>query len=204
MAVKKIATIQTFSGESGDVKPTTGVPVGSTFFETDTHKTFTYNGSSWDFHSIELDKAISKLIDKSVSVQSQEIATSLAAGANEIVTFTPPAGKLWHFIDFKFHAPAPEGAASGDHTCKFFGPSEDNEIIQGTSGYASILNFSRSEWRVATTEKFPTDEANLGIALTRQCWDNSNPLKIQYFNDTNVAQTGTRFYEAVLLEEYAA
>ena len=204
MAVKKETTIQRFIGLANDSKPTTGVPVGSTFFETDTHKTFTYNGSSWDFHSIELDKAISKLIDKSISVQAQGIATSLAAGANETVTFTPPAGKLWRFIDLDFHADAPSGAASGEHTCKVFDPSFSNPITQGTSGYAAALNFSRSHWRDADLEKLPADEANLGIALTRQCWDNSRPLKIQYLNDTNVSQTGTRNYKVVFLEEYAA
>lgn len=45
-AVQLIRTIQTFQGLTSDTKPS-GVVAGSTFYETDTGKTFLYNGSSW-------------------------------------------------------------------------------------------------------------------------------------------------------------
>ena len=49
MAVKYIAAIKRYSGLSTDPKPTTGVPAGSTFSETDGGHTYTYNGSAWSY-----------------------------------------------------------------------------------------------------------------------------------------------------------
>jgi hypothetical protein len=47
MAVKFIAAIQRFVGLSTDAKPT-GVPVGSTFFEYNSHVLYiTYDGTNW-------------------------------------------------------------------------------------------------------------------------------------------------------------
>ena len=49
MAVKYIAAIKIYSGLSTDSKPTTGVPVGSTFWETDEGHAYAYNGSAWSY-----------------------------------------------------------------------------------------------------------------------------------------------------------
>jgi hypothetical protein len=46
MAVTKITSIDTYVGASGDAKPT-GVPAGSTFYETDTGKRYIWTGSAW-------------------------------------------------------------------------------------------------------------------------------------------------------------
>ncbi len=47
MAVYEIGTIEKYLGLSSDTKPT-GVPVGSTFLETDTKNLFvTYDGTNW-------------------------------------------------------------------------------------------------------------------------------------------------------------
>ncbi len=47
MAVKLITTIQRYSGLEADTKPTAGVAVGSTFFETDSGANNQYDGSDW-------------------------------------------------------------------------------------------------------------------------------------------------------------
>jgi hypothetical protein len=51
MAVQLVTTIQNFIGESGDVKPTSTatnrIPVGSEFYESDTFKTYVYDGTDW-------------------------------------------------------------------------------------------------------------------------------------------------------------
>lgn len=47
MTVFLVTVIKRFIGETIDVKPTTGVPPGSTFFETDTKNTLIYTGSAW-------------------------------------------------------------------------------------------------------------------------------------------------------------
>jgi hypothetical protein len=47
MAVKRVLNIETFTGASGDSKPT-GVPPGSIFYEYDTYKKYeTYDGTNW-------------------------------------------------------------------------------------------------------------------------------------------------------------
>lgn len=47
MAVAKVATRARFIGLSTDTKPT-GVPIGSTFIETDTRDDYvTYDGTNW-------------------------------------------------------------------------------------------------------------------------------------------------------------
>jgi len=53
MAVKEIGEFgsvfpyQRFIGLSTDTKPTAGIPVGSTFFETDTGSAYAYDGTNW-------------------------------------------------------------------------------------------------------------------------------------------------------------
>jgi len=47
MAVQIIAGTDKYIGASTDTKPTTGVSVGSEFYEYDTGKTYIYNGSAW-------------------------------------------------------------------------------------------------------------------------------------------------------------
>ncbi len=59
MAVQKIATIKRWTGLSTDTKPTaaasTGVPVGSTFYEYDTNLTYiTYDQTNWVKYKYEL------------------------------------------------------------------------------------------------------------------------------------------------------
>lgn len=48
MAVSLIVGAQRYSGLSSDTKPTTGVKVGATFYETDTGRTAVYDGAAWD------------------------------------------------------------------------------------------------------------------------------------------------------------
>lgn len=47
MAVYEVTNTKTFVGAAADTKPT-GVPVGSIFYEYDTHKRFRcYDGTNW-------------------------------------------------------------------------------------------------------------------------------------------------------------
>jgi len=48
MAVKYIASIHNYSGLSSDTKPTTDVPVGSVFSETDLGTTYRFDGTNWN------------------------------------------------------------------------------------------------------------------------------------------------------------
>ena len=48
MAVKLMGNIHNFIGLSSDTKPTTGIPVGSTFTELDTGAKFVWEGDTWE------------------------------------------------------------------------------------------------------------------------------------------------------------
>lgn len=51
MAVAPISLVQRWTGLSTDSKPTTGVPVGSLFFEVDTGITYIYSSTAWSIIS---------------------------------------------------------------------------------------------------------------------------------------------------------
>lgn len=47
MTVQQLGSIRRYSGLSIDTKPTSRVPAGATFLETDSGHTFTYDGAIW-------------------------------------------------------------------------------------------------------------------------------------------------------------
>ena len=47
MAVVLVTAIRRYVGLEADTKPTVGVPAGATFYETDTLRTFVYDGTAW-------------------------------------------------------------------------------------------------------------------------------------------------------------
>ena len=56
--ILKIAGIpytRDFIGNSDDEKPTVGIPVGSSFYETDTGDTYIYDGEQW--HNLTVEEA---------------------------------------------------------------------------------------------------------------------------------------------------
>jgi len=104
-----------------------------------------------------LDKAISKLIDKSVVNNSQDQTTSLASGISEVIILTPPTGKLWKFISMYLNANPPPGATSGTHSFWLYNPDETTEALHGRSTYGSILQFNYGYWFIANSLARPTD-----------------------------------------------
>jgi len=149
-----------------------------------------------------LDKAISKLIDKSVKYNETINTGSLSAGATESCNITPPSGKGWRYITMYLNALAPPGASSGTHEFVIWSPGGKFGLLRGVSTYTNRLRFDLSYWKDANSSKEPPDEANLGIALSTQVWDNSYPFKVTYTNGTDVSQTNSRTYRLTALEEY--
>lgn len=47
MTVIQLGAIRRYSGLSSDTKPTSRVPDGATFYETDSGRTFTFDGLAW-------------------------------------------------------------------------------------------------------------------------------------------------------------
>jgi len=48
MAIKFVATIHRWDGISSDIKPSSGVPEGSTFHYVDTGEEFIYHNGMWE------------------------------------------------------------------------------------------------------------------------------------------------------------
>jgi len=149
-----------------------------------------------------LDKAISKLIDKSVKYNESSITTSLPSGGYEMWTITPPSGKGWRYISLYVGVSAPPGATSGTHEFTSWSPGGKVGILRGISHYYTRLRFDLSYWRDADAVKEPPDEANLGIVLSSQVWDSTYFFRVTYANATDVSQTNTRLYRLTALEEY--
>jgi len=149
-----------------------------------------------------LDKAISKLIDKSIVATTSTQTGTLASGTSEIITMTPPINKMWRYQNLLFTVTAPSGASSGSHALSVISPGGTYGATTGVSYYYTKLLFDVNHWRVADAEKLPPDEANLGAVLSRLAWTNANPVKFQYSNSTDVSQTNRRTYSLDTLEEY--
>ena len=72
-------------GLSTDLKPTTGVPYNSTYFETDTYTWFFYCGSGWVTENTGMDANISRLIQVSVQTISITIV-NVALSQTDVIT----------------------------------------------------------------------------------------------------------------------
>lgn len=78
MTVRRITSIERFVGLSGDSKPT-GVPVGSTFLESDTNFKYTsYDGTNW----------IAESLDAAIITTATTIDLNQAAGDYDLYTAT--------------------------------------------------------------------------------------------------------------------
>ena len=99
MAVKLITSISRYSGLAEDTKPTAGVAVGSTFFETDKGHSFIYDGTDWSFAfpSVDADShgalIVTGHIEHEVHVGHLFTATfaeTLASGSASVLMFVTP------------------------------------------------------------------------------------------------------------------
>ena len=95
MTVYLITAIHRFIGESFDTKPTTGVPVGSTFFETDTKNTFIYSGSAWVFTGSSIVLAIRGVQAIKITEEEDEYQTAyIVAGALDRMRISEAVGAV--------------------------------------------------------------------------------------------------------------
>lgn len=79
MTIQLVGVVQHFIGVAADVKPTAGVPVGSTFYETDTKARYVFNAGAWTLQTqeVSLATALSSSID---SVDIPKLASAAAGG----------------------------------------------------------------------------------------------------------------------------
>ena len=123
MAVKKIATIQRFTGLASDTKPA-AAPAGSEFYEYDTNLTYiTYDdGSNWIATSIG---------------EGNSIATAAAVMSNALTVFTIAGGPIVVTEIVAVCATANDGTAS---TLLFYADPTDGAATNLCAASASLAN----------------------------------------------------------------
>ena len=103
MAVKLIIAIQRYSGLEADTKPTAGVAVGSTFWETDAGHSFLYDGTSWThmFPSVDLDAHGAQVIVDHTEhavhagqLFSATFAETIGSGSASVLLFETPGSAV--------------------------------------------------------------------------------------------------------------
>ncbi len=103
MAVKLINAIHRYSGLAADIKPTAGVAVGSTFWETDDGHTFFYDGANWTFTypSVDVDAHGAQVIvdhtEHAVHIGKLFTATfaeTLSSGSASVMLFETPGSAV--------------------------------------------------------------------------------------------------------------
>ena len=103
MAIKLITAIQRYSGLEADTKPTAGVAVGSTFWETDVGHAFFYDGTSWTHASPSVDMdahGAQVIVDHTEhAVHAGELFTAtfaetLSSGSASVMLFETPGSAV--------------------------------------------------------------------------------------------------------------
>ena len=103
MAVKLINAINRYSGLEADIKPTAGVVVGSTFWETDGGHAFFYDGTGWThaFPSVDLDAHGAQVVVDHTEhavhagqLFSATFAESIGSGSASVMLFETPGSAV--------------------------------------------------------------------------------------------------------------
>ena len=112
MAIQLLRAINNYIGVSADVKPTTDIDIGSTFTESDTTETYTFDGAGWFLSSPRRDR--STQVQMSIDYSHHEAHegsmyhahTSAAGGAatKATISFTTPNTAKWFHVVFFYRS----------------------------------------------------------------------------------------------------
>lgn len=122
-------------------------------------------------------------------------------GLSEIVTITPTVGYMAKIVSLYFLASAPTGGSTGTHQVElYFGSSRNQKIFRARSVFGSSVLISSNTFITADSYKEPSADAELNNNLINTYFDNENPLKLYYQNQTDVDQTADRVIRIVVKE----
>lgn len=124
--------------------------------------------------------------------------TTINSGLFELNTYTPPIGKIWEITQLYLKANPLPGGASGTHNFKL--KTGAGYGLTGVSIFSSELVWDYNMWVVADSYQRPSTETASVLALRSLVYDNDNPLKIDYYNNTDVNQTVQRLIFAQVKE----
>lgn len=122
---------------------------------------------------------------------NQDQSSSVSAAGAQNVDITAPAGQVATILGVRLDVVAPTGAASGTHEFRVQSGNSVEYII-ARSVYSSAVSYRSSHIYVADSLKLPSDQAAQERALIGRMFSASQSLRINYQNNTDVAQTNNR------------
>lgn len=130
----------------------------------------------------------------------QQKTTVIDSMSSEVVTITPTSGYLAKITYIGVNIPA-IATATGSHFLNVYVGSDfssavDN-IIQNTATAQTQIRLVGGQSASHNTGR---DSVSSTLLLNQLVFDSLNPLNIRYINESNLAQTGTRFYVVQYLE----
>jgi len=139
----------------------------------------------------ELLRVLQESRARKISTVDASSATTVPAGASEIITITPPAGKIHKVLSVRYEADSPSGATSGYHCGTLYNMSFKWLGIRLTSAYDVRINYWSNDPTGTTTTRPPTAEAII-LAINNVYGTNTEPIKFEYENLTDADQTSIR------------
>jgi len=144
----------------------------------------------------ELLRVLQESRARKISTVDASSATTVPAGASEIITITPPAGKIHKVLSVRYEADSPSGATSGDHYIILYNMVKYTGI-RFASTYTTKILYWHNDPSAITDYKPPSAEAII-LALNNTYGTNTKPITFFYVNATDVSQTNARIVQLVL------
>ena len=181
MAIYRETSIYKYVCASGDSKPTTGVPVGSIAYETDTKDTYIYNGSSWvkkpdineavtdigtiDVDTGNIDTSLNNIEADTAVLEKAVTAVATRATGSAAVATTVAPGAAFRLEEVRIHLSAAGGAGNLTVTLDS-GTAAAYDAVLLTQDMTSVTDFV---WKPTRPLEFTSASDEIDVA-----WANSN------------------------------
>jgi len=110
----------------------------------------------------------------------------------ETVTVKPPTGEIWRVLHWYFNVSADADATSGTHNVQPQMGPDYFRLLLGKSNYNTDICWKWNVWDSADVAQQPSNEAAAVLALQNTYITHDRPLKVLYWNGTDVVQENDR------------
>jgi len=141
-----------------------------------------------------------------LNLEDESITSTVNAGANEIVSFTPPLGEVWNILWLYMEAPTPGGTSSGTHTFDVMQyPTGFNSsiLLKMVGTHNTTISVKEGVFTADSVLK-PTTEVGQYKAIETLWATKDHPISVRYKNDTDVNQSNTIYIVARVLKYKAS
>lgn len=116
-------------------------------------------------------------------------SSSVAVNGSQLVELFAPTGYIAELQSMMLSCTAPIGSVSGSHAFLFGYPGFD--LIRGESNFNKDLHWVNSYWTADKRQDPPVGQTQVS-AIKGAIFDDIVPLRIIYYNWSNVVQTNER------------